>query len=357
MRRWFDGHLDLAFLTEQGRDMVTGAGGLLQPAAVTFGSLRAARVQAAFATIFIQRRIPPAEARRRGEEEPWCQFDKFPWCYDTLEQAGAVARRQLAVYAKWEREGLVEIVGHQSCERKLASSVRGELTLAALKDEPLKVVLMMEGAMGLERVEEFDAFYEAGVRVVSLSWAEGSIWSGGDHFGGDVTWLGRELIFRMNELGVVHDVSHLSEQAFWTVMELGKGAKVASHSNCRALLPSAKYPERHLSDEQIRAVAESGGVIGINLFSPFLVDASEKRRANVADVLRHVRHMEEVAGRRDFLALGSDMDGGFTREQLPGDLDGPEKLERLAEALVADRWNERELERFCWGNWAKVIEI
>ncbi|MCL2645730.1 MAG: dipeptidase [Phycisphaerales bacterium] len=373
MRRWFDGHLDLAFLAALGRNMakeVEDCGGGLQPAAVTFSSLRAGHVKAALATIFIQRRVPVAEARRRGEEEPWCCLDTFPWCFDALKEAGDVARRQLATYARWQQEGFIEIV---SPRQSLASPVvppeprpsgsvehnperKRSLTVAApIPHEPLKVVLLMEGAVGMERVEEFDAFYEAGVRVVSLTWAEGSVWSGGDHFGGDVTWMGRELIFRMNELGIVHDVSHLSERAFWSVMELGKGMKIASHSNCRSLLPGARYPERHLSDEQIRAIVAGGGVIGVNLFSPFLVDASEERRATIADVVCHIRHMEEVAGRRDFLALGSDMDGGFSRNELPTDLDSPEKLERLAEALAADGWSKQELDRFCWGNWERVV--
>jgi membrane dipeptidase len=359
--KWFDGHLDLAFLAEQGRDLRLAAeqcGGALQPAAVTFPALRAGNVGAVIGTIFIQKRVGAEEAKRRGVE-----VEDGPWCFDTDEDAGMAARRQLAVYERWEREGWIEIVTQnikhktQNIKHKTGNANRETRNTKheTAESSPLKVVLMMEGAMGISRVEEFDAFYEAGVRVVSLTWAEGSAWSGGDHDGGDVTEAGRALIARMDELGVVHDVSHLSERAFWTLMEIGRGVKVASHSNCRALLPGAKHPERHLSDGQIRAIANGGGIVGINFYSNFLVAAAEARRAAVSDILRHLRHMEDVAGRRDFLALGSDMDGGFARDKNPADVDGPEKLHRLAEALSAAGWSDAEIEKFAWGNWARVL--
>ena len=94
-----------------------------------------------------------------------------------------------------------------------------------------------------------------------------------------------------------------------------KGRKIASHSNCRALLPGKKFPERNLSDEQIRALADSGGIIGINLFSPFLVgsNGATAQRAGVEHVLQHIKHIEDLTGRRDCLALGSDFDGGYPR--------------------------------------------
>jgi len=122
--------------------------------------------------------------------------------------------------------------------------------------------------------------------MVALAWAEGSRWAGGDQSGGDITPDGKRLVARVDGLGITHDVSHLSEKAFWTLLDTARGPIVASHSNCRALLPDAKNPERHLSDAQIRALAARGGKIGINFFARFLIPAAELsiRRPTVADM-------------------------------------------------------------------------
>ncbi len=223
-------------------------------------------------------------------------------------------------------------------------------------DSALRVTLALEGAACVRTLDDLQYFYDAGVRVVSLAWAEGSQWAGGDQSGGDVTEGGLALIDRLDELECVHDVSHLSERAFWTLMARAKGKVVASHSNCRALLLGAKHPERHLSDEQIRAIAERGGTIGVNLFARFLIPAQElqRRRARIADVILHIQHIEQVAGRRDLLALGSDMDSGFGTDLLPEDLQGPEELGRLAEALVDAGWGDGEIDGFA-GRWGEVL--
>ncbi len=340
MRRWFDGHLDLAYLAEHGRDLMQRAeicGGSLQPAAVTFPALEMGNVRGAFATIFVQRRVRAAEAELHGEEAM-----EGPWCFESAEEAYAACLRQFARYELWDELGLIH----------LATGPRRR----AKGEESPEVVLLLEGAAGVRSVAGFQEFYEAGVRIVALSWNEGTRWSGGDRSGGDVTTEGLELIAELDRLGCVHDVSHLSEAAFWTLMERATGRKIASHSNCRALLPGKKYPERNLSDAQIKALVQVGGVIGINLFSPFLVSGEPARRAGIADVLRHLRHFEEITGRRDFLALGSDFDGGYGRTSWADKLDGPELLPRLGDTLAAEGWSDAEIERFAWGNWAGILE-
>jgi membrane dipeptidase len=348
--KWFDGHLDLAYLAETGRDLQREAadcGGEHQSASVTFPALSRGNVQGVLGTIFVQKREPETEAPRKGVA-PHAE----PWTFSTAQEAGHAARRQLEIYAHWESEGWIEIASKHKTSKTKHQTQKHETPAGR---EPIQVVILMEGASGVQRVEEMDDFYAAGVRMVSLTWAEGSVWSGGNNSPGDVTAAGRQLLARMDELGMIHDVSHLSEQAFWTVMATARGMKVASHSNCRALLPESKSPERHLSDEQIRALVAAGGIIGINLYASFLVADGTGRRATLADVVRHIAHMEKVAGRRDFLCLGSDMDGGFSREQLPVDMNGPEHLDRLAEALSAAGWSDAEIERFAWGNWARVL--
>ncbi|MGN6369595.1 MAG: dipeptidase [Phycisphaerae bacterium] len=336
--RWFDGHLDLAYLAQHGRDLTRSAessGGGLQPAAVTFPELKKGNVRAAFATLFVQPRVDEATAKGRNEDPL-----TGPWTYTTPTEAFAAATAQIGIYQQWARSGLVDLVAGAN---RWGGSDR------------LKIVLLLEGADCLRTLHDLRDFVDAGVRIVSLAWRWGNTWSGGDSSGGDVTPLGRQLLTEIDRLGCVHDLSHLSDAAFWTVLNTTKNRKIASHSNARTLLPGKQFPERNLSDEQIRELAQAGGLIGINLFSPFLNSDPAVSRAGIHDVLRHIRHIEQIAGRRDVLALGSDFDGGYPRTSWAENLDGPALLQNLADALAATGWSDAEIHRFAWQNWADVL--
>jgi membrane dipeptidase len=336
--RWFDGHLDLAYLAQYGRNLTLPAdkcGGGLQPAAVTFPDLKKGNVRAAFATIFIQPRVDEAAAKAKNEEPL-----TGPWTYSTPDEAFAAALAQIGIYQQWNRSNHVEM---PTSANRWGGSDR------------LKIVLLLEGADCLGTPHDFAVLYDAGVRIVSLAWRWGNIWAGGDSSGGDVTALGHKLLAEIDRLGAVHDVSHLSDAAFWTVLNTTKNRKIASHSNARVLLPGKQFPERNLSDDQIRALAKSNSLIGINLFTPFLTTDPAVKRATIHDVLRHIQHIEQTAGRRDLLALGSDFDGGFPRTWWAENLDGPEHLQRLADALAAAGWSDDDIHRFAWQNWADLL--
>ena len=116
--------------------------------------------------------------------------------------------------------------------------------------------------------------------------------------------------------------------------------------------------QRHLADDTIRAIADRGGVIGINLYSAFLSESAlGSSRASIDDVIAHIGHVCELAGSRAHVALGSDMDGGFGAHRLPEGIDGPGGLERLAEALAASGWSDAEVDGFRFGNWARFWGI
>ncbi|HVT80593.1 MAG TPA: membrane dipeptidase [Phycisphaerae bacterium] len=329
---WFDGHLDLTYLALHGRDLartVAACGGTLQPASVTFPSLRAAGVCEAYSTLFVRRKT---NAVAGG------------FCFGTEAEAFASAWRQIEMHRAWKDEGHLHV--------KVAD---GDSSPGERGNGKLKIRLAIEGAACIRTPEDADVFAGAGVRMVSLAWAEGSKWSGGDQTGGDLTAAGRALIPRLDALGIIHDVSHLAEPAFWSLLETARGTVVASHSNCRALLAGHKSPERHLSDAQIRALAARPGArIGITLFNRFLVPPDElaRRRPTSADVIRHITHVEQIAGTRAILALGSDFDSGFGTDLLPADLQGPQDLIHLAHALSDAGWSDQEIARFA-GNWER----
>jgi membrane dipeptidase len=331
---WFDGHLDLAYIADHGRDLARQplqAGGTLQPASITFPSLRAANVRASFSTLFVRRRTADAAV------PPGC-------CFDDPDGAFHAAVRQIDMHRQWHSQGLIELANPAS---------RSTLPPSG---EGLRTFLAIEGAACIRSAEDLHYFRDAGVRMVTLAWAEGNLWAGGDQSGGDISIAGSRLIERLDDLGCIHDVSHLSEAAFWTLLGMAKGKKVASHSNCRSLLPGARSPERHLSDSQIKALADAGGIVGINLFARFLVPPAEltRRRATIADVVRHLEHFTQIAGRRDFVALGSDMDSGFGTDLLPVDLQGPGDLQHLAEALADRGWSDHDIQRFAT-RWAELV--
>src|SRR4051812_39231483 len=192
---WFDGHLDLTYLAQHGRDLTKPpdqCGGTLQPASVTFPSLRAANVTHAVSTIFVRRRTPTVDG---------------PYCFDTPDEAFAAAQHQLAMHRAWQSEGLIQISSP-------AESQIPDHDPRATNE--LHTTLALEGAACLRTVDDLDTFAKAGVRIVSLAWAEGSHWSGGDQSGGDITPEGLALIQRLDQLKIIHDVSHLSDRAFWT---------------------------------------------------------------------------------------------------------------------------------------------
>lgn len=159
---------------------------------------------------------------------------------------------------------------------------------------------------------------------------------------------GRALAQRIVELGGVLDVSHASDRSADELIELGRNggvSVVASHSNARALAP---HP-RNLTDAQIRAIASTGGVVGLNLHQRFL--ARHGASAELADVLRQVRHIKRLVG-IEHLALGTDFEGGI--RPVPG-LGNIAELQNLAEALRADGLTERQIEQIFYKNALRVL--
>jgi membrane dipeptidase len=168
-----------------------------------------------------------------------------------------------------------------------------------------------------------------------------------------ISALGRELVGEMARLGVVHDLAHLSQKATEEAMEISNSPRlINSHSNSRAVLGDGR--ERHLEDETVRELARRAGVIGLNLCSAFLAAGRwDEGRATIDDCVRHLDHMAQLVGQTDFLALGSDMDGGFSAARMPDGIDLPRDLEKLSCALRGHGWSEGAVAGFSWGNWER----
>src|SRR5207237_3966164 len=195
--------------------------------------------------------------------------------YRTAYEARAAAQRQLRWYYKQVTDGLVEIVTR--AEELPAGTASG-----------LKAILLMEGADPFCSPEEVSEWFDAGLRIVGLAWKRTRM-AGGTGEPGPLTEEGKALVKALDAHGIIHDASHLAEESFWQLLEFSGGPVMASHSNCRAIVPT----DRQLSDDMIRAIVARGGVVGINFFDKFLIPPTEygRRRAGLADVVRHIQHV------------------------------------------------------------------
>jgi len=328
---WFDTHLDLACMARTGRDMyspdLATCGGQELPAAATLPSLAAGNVKWCLATIFTEANGKDAIGYPAGD----------------AAAARARGMEQMAVYEQWERDGWISRWG--------GGMKRG----AGAKANAMGVGILIEGADPVTTPDELAWWVDRGVVAMGLAWARSSRYAGGNMTDEPLTDLGRAMIREMDRLGVVHDVSHLSDVALAELFTLAEKPVIASHSNCRALIDvDGERRQRHLTDETIETIGRRGGMIGVNVFSKFIIPgAKDDRRATLAEWAAHVNHICQVQRRRDRVGLGTDMDGGFSAAKMPEGIDKPADLHRLAEALAGTGWSDAEVRGFASENWLR----
>jgi membrane dipeptidase len=218
-------------------------------------------------------------------------------------------------------------------------------------------VLHLEGAEPIgPGLDELDVLHAAGLRSLGLTWSRPNAFATGVPFdfpgspdqGPGLSDRGRALVRACGELGILVDVSHLNARGFWDVASLTDGPLVASHSNAHALCPSP----RNLTDDQLRAIGERRGLVGINFHVGFLrPDGADDPDVPLCVVAEHAAHVAELAG-AECVGLGSDFDGATMPAAL-GDVTGlPAVLDALRDAGFADA----ELEGIAWRNWRRVLE-
>ena len=223
----------------------------------------------------------------------------------------------------------------------------------------LGLVPLMENADPIRTPGEAGWWREQGLRIVGPAW-HGTRYCGGTNEPGPLTELGRDLMRELGRVGLVLDISHIAEESFWEALDLFDGTLIASHSNCRALLPNSYSPDRHLSDAMIRALLKRDAVIGVVPYGRFLRDgwtpAQGKAALGLDDLLRHIEHICQLAGDARHVAFGSDFDGGFGSDAIPRELDTAADMPRLREALLAAGYRAADADGIMGGNWLRVLE-
>ncbi|MDI3327253.1 MAG: dipeptidase [Alicyclobacillaceae bacterium] len=232
----------------------------------------------------------------------------------------------------------------QSGDRVIPLLHREDLDDPAPQGDRVRALLSLEGCYALEgSLERLRRCMGLGVRVVSLTWneANGLADGVGEPRGAGLTARGREFVREIGRLSGVVDVAHLAERGFWDVLEEARGPVMCSHANVRAVWPH----RRNLTDGQLRALAEAGGVVGLTFVPAFIGP-----KGDLEELLLHVDHALRVAGTRH-VAFGSDFDGS---EEAVRGLETARRYPALAEALV-QRYGPETARRLLWENWLQFF--
>jgi membrane dipeptidase len=348
----FDGHLDLAMnAIEWNRDFSRPLEEVRQREqglsdkkdrgrnVVAFDEMRKGQVGICIATQI---------ARYSGPENP------LPG-WGSPEIAWAITQAQLAWYRAMEESGqLVQIVDQASLNRHVALWEQGPPDSA-----PIGYILSLEGADSILTPDHLERAYDDGLRALGPAHYGAGRYSPGTGASGGLTPLGRELLKRMQQLGIVLDVTHLTDQAFWEALELFDGPVWASHNNCRALVPDG----RQFSDAQIKALIERDAVIGAAFDAWMMVPGwvrgettPEAVGLRIERIAEHIDHICQLAGTVRHCGIGSDLDGGFGREQCPLDLRSIADLQQLTQILTDRGYALEDVRAIMYGNWVRRLK-
>lgn len=214
----------------------------------------------------------------------------------------------------------------------------------------------MEGADAVPNPDHLAAWYDDGLRVLGMTHYMDSAYAHGTGTEGGLKPMAPDLLAVMRACGFILDVTHLADQSFWEALELWDGPVVASHQNCRALVPG----QRQFDDDQLRAVIERDGVIGAALDAWMLVPGwvrgeSRPDEVELAALVDHIEHVCDVAGSARHVAVGSDLDGGFGTEQTPYDLDTVADLQKLPAMLRERGFSDDDVTAVMHGNWLRLL--
>jgi membrane dipeptidase len=228
---------------------------------------------------------------------------------------------------------------------------------AAMGRGALAAVLHIEGVECIDPELDFlEVLYAAGLRSLGPVWSRNNAFGYGVPFrfpgspdiGPGLTEAGKRLVAACNRLGILIDLSHLNERGFWDVAELSSAPLVATHSNAHALCPTP----RNLTDDQLHAIRDSDGMVGLNFATGFLrSDGQMNPDTDIELMVRHLDHMIEVAG-DTHVGFGSDFDGAM----IPTAIGSVAGLPVLVEALEQHGYDRPLLERLATGNWLSLLE-
>lgn len=298
------------------------------------------RVGVIFSTLFV--------APHDGDDsQPWSHFS-----YKTPREAYELASAQLDYYNRLadETEKIHLIKTQTDLDLVLGSWADGK----DVGEHKQGFVVLMESADPILEPQQFEEWYERGVRIVGPAWS-GTRYSGGTGQPGPLTTLGNELLDVMMSFNAVLDLSHMAEEACLQALDRYEGIIIASHSNPRRF----RDTDRHLTDQIIRRLAEHDGVMGIVLYNRFLSNdwrgGDPKSHIPLTVVADAIDYVCQLTGSATHVGIGSDFDGGFGTESIPEGLDTVTDLMNIGTLLGARGYSQSNIDAILSGNMLRKL--
>jgi membrane dipeptidase len=223
---------------------------------------------------------------------------------------------------------------------------------------PIGYVLSLEGADSIITLKHLERSYESGLRALGPAHYGPGRYAHGTDAEGPLPPAGKDLLKEMRRLGILLDVTHLCDECFWDAMDLWDGPLWASHQNCRTLAPW----NRQFADDQIKAVVERGGVLGMAFDAIMMVPGWVHLRSKPSDfqlkierICDHIDHICQLAGSARHVGIGTDLDGGYGTEQVPMDMNSIADLQTLPGLLRARGYTQEDVEGIMWKNMVDVL--
>ena len=269
------------------------------------------------------------------------------------EQAWAQTQGQLAWYRAMEDAGeMVQITD--------LDSLNSHLDLWQNDDgqKPVGYILSLEGADSLIDIGYLEKAWKYGLRALGPAHYGPGRYANGTDASGKMGTEGLELLIEMERLNIILDATHLCDDSFWQALDHYNGHVWASHNNARALVNH----NRQYSDEQIKALIERGAVIGGALDAWMIkpgwtrgTSTPKEMQCNLESVVDHIDHICEIAGNTLHVGIGSDLDGGYGREQCPYDLETIADLQKLIPLFYSHGYSETDVQNIMHGNWLRFL--
>jgi membrane dipeptidase len=274
--------------------------------------------------------------------------------WNAPEIAWAQTQGQLAWYRTMEERGeMIQIRDRALLARHVALWQGNPPTNA-----PIGYVLSLEGADSIVNLSYLQRAFESGLRAIGPAHYGPGRYSPGTGVSGGLTAIGRDLVKEMRQLGIILDVTHLTDEAFWEALDLYDGPVWASHNNCRALVPH----QRQFNDDQLKELIRRDCVIGAAFDAWMMVPGWVRGKTTphetgckIETIVDHIDHICQLAGTSRHCAIGSDLDGGYGTEQTPLDLDSIADLQRLPALLSSRGYSETNIAGIMHGNWIRKL--
>jgi len=274
--------------------------------------------------------------------------------WNSPQQAWAQTQGQLAWYREMEAIGeMAQIVNLTQLDHHIKLWNK-----ESVKKKPIGYILSLEGADSIVSLEHLEKSYEQGLRAIGPAHYGPGTYAFGTNSVGGIGTKGKELLREIERLHIILDTTHLCDQSFWETMKVYNGPVWASHNNCRALVDH----NRQFSDQQIKELINRKAVIGMALDAWMMVpnwvrgqSSPEAMGVTLQTMIDHMDHICQLAGNSLHVGIGTDLDGGFGREQCPADIDTIADLQKVTTMLTARGYSQEDIKNVMHKNFIRFL--